>query len=292
VAFSLENWISILSAIVMSVAIFFWVRNFREESSRDKANEPLVERGKKELEERAKKLEPFIVPRSLLYCDDAELDNLFSQCQLKASPTEIASIKKMSSTEFTQGIDTKLLSAKGKKTESEERVLKEIRNREMKYEAVLKWLYDEGSLIIGLEEPIVNEEMMAEEWKKIEPQLAKYSKELSKNVKAAFRKALLSANERQHFERLKSAHNKFIAIRGNFVVKPHTKDRFELLLENNANFFVHGLRKYCTAKGKDILSLGETKISLGILGFVSDLNEELYSLLIEPIVIYRLSSSL
>jgi len=287
-----QQSIMVISAILggMSLAAYFYA--LKKSASKEEAEKPLIERGKKELEERRNKLRPFMVPRTLLYCDEGQFDGLYLQSQLK-SEMEITSLKETITQEISHAVDAKVLSTKGKKTKSEERISKERINREMKYQSILRWLYDENSLILGLEkEPPTREERE----KLIEQQLSTFhlkfagvTEKIEQEIKERLKETLLAAGGKLENEKLRSVKNKYIALLGDFEIHPREEKKFELILDKSYTFYVLGVQDYCTPKGNQTFSR-KGKIRAGVLGFVSDANEEIAALLVDPIAVYRLST--
>ena len=279
--------VTVLTSITVFISLIIWFRNYRESLRRDKKLEPLIEKHKQEMEVRRKKLESFTTPRIPLYYNDELLDTLFSQSQLKKSPVEIDTIKKVSTIEGTQGIDAKFLSFKGKKAESEELILKEIRNREMKYIETLTWLYDNDSLLMGLEDPLT-EDRINEEIKKMELVIKRrYSGTIVEKAKEALRTVILSSFEEAKFETIESVQNKFIVVQGDFLVNPDVKN-IHLVFRNNLKFHVDILNDYCTMIGEKTFA-EVTSIRIGVFGYISGVDKKTYALKIEPITIHRLS---
>lgn len=277
-------------AISLALVSIYYIMVRRSES-KEKADKPLIELGKKEVQERQRKLAPFMVPRTLLYIDNEQFDSLYSQSQLKNTGMKTETLTKTSTIEISHGVDAKLLSSEGRRTQSEERILRQRTNTDVKYLSILEWLCGTDSLIMGLENMVlVSDEKSARE--RVETlktrlfQLIDQPSETCEQLDKELEKIFLDFANKYDIQKLKSVKNKYVALIGNCTIRPFDSIGFRLKLENSYNVFIEGPRDHCTKTGTRIFST-EGTIRTGIIGFISDVNEELFALLVEPLVIYR-----
>lgn len=234
-----------------------------------------------ELRERRKKLDPFIDLRIPLYYNEELLDTLYSQCQLKRSPMEVDTITKKIASESGQKLNGKILSVETRQAESEEQTLKEIKNREMKYERILEWLSDNGKVIIGLEEPerVVSKKKAAE----LEQLLEQWSPSI-KDRKSIVSKISVWI-EKVKLDR-EAVLNKFLLVKGDFFVKELSEERIHLVLKNNIEFHVNCSKENCTNTGKNTFAEGSS-IAISVFGYALELSTKESMLIIDPVAINR-----
>jgi hypothetical protein len=232
-----------------------------------------------ELKERRKRLEPFIALRIPLYYNDELLDTLYSQCQLKRSPMEIDTITRKIASDSSQRLDGKILSVEARQAESEEQTLKEIKNREMKYERILDWLFDNGKVIIGLEKPIIDKKKAVE----LEQMLEQWS--LSIKDKKSIVSKISGWIEKGKLDR-EAVVNRFLLVKGDFFVKELSEERIHLVLKNSIEFHVNCSKENCTSTGKKTFAEGSS-ITISVFGYTLELSTKEPMLIIDPIVINR-----
>lgn len=282
---SIESYIIITTAIAMVLSFIIGLKGVVREN---KKNEPLIEKGKKAIQERQKKLE-LNIPRFPLYYDIEKFDTLFHQSQIRKSSMKIESIKKISSIKSDSELDAKIIKTKVGLAEHQEELFKEFQNRDDQYERILGWLCEQDSLIIGLEEPEEPEaitqliEEIQEAYKK-----AVRGEKIPKNVQEALMRVLEWKKENQN-ERLESVNNKLIFVKGTFKSLSHSNNEFEIGFDGEFRFYVKGVTKYCTETGQTTFSKDE-KTKASVFGYVKSINDEESSLLIEPIAIHRILS--
>ena len=238
-----------------------------------------------ELKERRKRLEPFIGLRIPLYYNDELLDTLYAQCKLKHSSMEIDTITRKIASESGQKIDGKIASAEARQTESEEQILKEFKNPEMKYERTLEWLCDNRQVVIGLEEPVVNK-------KKAEQLEERLRKSIPVEIPTKDRKALLTDivgwMEKDRLEK-EITPNKFLLVKGNFLVHESSAEQIHLVLKNSIEFHVYCSVENCTATGKSTFIQGSS-VLVGVFGYIRELSKKVPMIVIGPVSVSSISS--
>jgi len=238
-----------------------------------------------ELKERRKRLEPFLALQIPLYYNDELLDTIYAQIQLNQSPMEVDKITRKISSESGQRLDGKIVSVEGKQIESEEQTLKEIKNREMKYKRTLEWFCDNRQVVIGLEEPAVSRERAEQ----LEEQLRK---SIPVEIPIKDRKVML-ANVISWMEedRLKKevAPNKFLLVKGNFLVKERGLEQIHLVLKNSIEFHVYCNVENCTSTGKGTFTQGSSAVPVGVFGYIKELSKKGPMLAINPVSISSIS---
>jgi len=246
-----------------------------------KANSKLHQ---EELKERRKRLEPFIGLRIPLYYNDELLDTLYSQCQLKRSPMEIDTITRKIASDSSQRLDGKIASVEARQTESEEQTLKEIRNPEMKYERTLEWLCDNRQVVIGLEEPAISRERAEQ----LEEQLRKsIPVEIPTKDRKVMLANIISWMEEDRLEK-EVAPNKFLLIKGNFLVYERSVERIHLVLKKNIEFHIYCNVENCTSTGKGTFTQGSS-VPVGVFGYIKELSKKEPMLAINPVSISSIS---
>jgi aromatic ring-cleaving dioxygenase len=240
-----------------------------------------------ELKERRKRLEPFIALRIPLYYDDELLDTIYSQYQLKRSSMEIDTITRKIASDSSQRLDVKIASVEGRQTESEEQTLKEIKNREMKYKRTLEWMCDNRQVMMGLEEPVVS----TEKARQLEEQL----RDIALEIPAKDRKIMLAEIVAEIVGWLEKdrlgegvALNKFLLVKGNFLVNERSLKQIHLVLKNNIEFHVYCNVENCTSTGKGTFTQGSS-VPVGVFGYIKEMSKKEPMLAINPVSISSIS---
>lgn len=276
---SSEIIISIAGSLT-AIALVVWAIGFRRTLQRDKEIEPIVEKEIKAREERQKKL-GLNIPRIPLYFDYETLKPLYSQSLLRKSLMKIDTIKKVTSNKIGQKLDAKVASTSISESMSEEYTLKQYKNTENEYESVLRWLCEQDFLTIGLEEP-TDLERIIKELEKIYSKENKKFEGISEEIKNSIEQIL-------SWKELELARNKAIFIKGDFAPAHYSDKRFHIILSNHFEIHVEGFTEYCTKKGKELFSQGQS-IKASVFGYISKTHPVVHAVYIEPIAIHRLVS--
>lgn len=237
-----------------------------------------------ELKERRKRLDPFLALQIPLYYNDELLDTIYAQIQLNQSPMEVDKITRKISSESGQRLDGKIVSVEGKQIESEEQILKEFKNREMKYKRTLEWFCDNMQIVIGLEEPAISRERAEQ----LEEQLRK---SIPVEIPTKDRKVMLAnVIDWMEEDRLKKevAPNKFLLVKGNFLVKERGLEQIYLVLKNSIEFHVYCNVENCTTTGKGTFMQGSF-VPVGVFGYIKELSKKEQVVTINPVSISSIS---